>query len=225
MPTNIESALTAIQEGNAEALGELVANDPSLRSERDEKGVSLILQALYHRQADLAALLAEGRSDLDIHDATGLGQLERVRRLLQESNDEGRGGEPPVGALSPDGFTPLHYAAFFGHEDVAALILEHGADANAVAENPTKVRPLHSATAIGANTICLALLAAGAEPDARQQGGFTALMAAAMHGNTELVSALLEAGAIVDLQADDGRSALDLAKEGGHTTLAGMLSE
>ena len=51
----------------------------------------------------------------------------------------------------PDGFTPLHLAAFFGRLEAAALLVDRGADLEAPSRNPRfpSVRPLHSAIAGG----------------------------------------------------------------------------
>jgi ankyrin repeat protein/beta-lactamase regulating signal transducer with metallopeptidase domain len=49
-----------------------------------------------------------------------------------------------VNAKDKDGWTPLHYAARSGHEDVVLLLINHGADVNA--EAPDKSKPLDHAT-------------------------------------------------------------------------------
>jgi ankyrin repeat protein len=67
------------------------------------------------------------------------------------------------------------------------------------------------------------LLDHGAEVDARQQAGYTALQAAAIHGDEELSDLLLSRGADPALRSDDGKSAADLAREKGHQALAGRL--
>ena len=55
------------------------------------------------------------------------------------------------------------------------------------------------------------LLREGANPDAQQQGGFTALHAAAQHNNAEMAKALLDAGADVSLRTEDGKTAAEMA--------------
>jgi uncharacterized protein len=99
-----------------------------------------------------------------------------------------------VSTRSPDGFTALHYAAFFGTSDAAAVLLENGADPSDVARNDMQVQPLHSAAAVDANETARLLLDAGADPKARQQGGFRPIDAAVQNGNEELRELLLERG-------------------------------
>lgn len=147
-----------------------------------------ILQALYRGDRAAAEGLLTAGAELDIHEAAALGQADRVRELLA-------GDASLVSARSPDGFTPLHYAAFFGTADAAAALLEGGADPAAVAENPMRVQPLHSAAAVDANETARLLLDAGADPNAEQEGGFRPIDAAVENGNDELRALLVERGA------------------------------
>ena len=67
------------------------------------------------------------------------------------------------------------------------------------------------------------LLDAGADVDARQHGGYTALMEAALQGNEEMVRALLDAGADPTLTEEDGRNSIEFARAEGHTDVAELL--
>ncbi|MGD8327875.1 MAG: ankyrin repeat domain-containing protein [Acidobacteriota bacterium] len=207
----------AVEQGDSESVSRLLDTSPGLATQRDEQGVSWILHALYHRQPAIAELIASHRDDLDLHEAAALGRLEHAERVLAAQPDA-------IAARSPDGFTPLHYAAFFGRPDMVALLTDLGADVNAVADNPTRVCPLHSAAACADVESCRRLLAAGANPDAQQQAGYTALMSAALHGNRELADTLLAAGAATGIATDDGRTAADFAREGEHDELAQLLA-
>jgi uncharacterized protein len=126
-------------------------------------------------------------------------------------------------ARSGDGFTPLHFAAFFGHESVAQILLEHHSDAGAVADNPMKVMPLHSAAAGRNLAIVRALLEHGAPVNARQELGWTALHAAAQQGDRAMVELLLKYGANPNSRNDDGRTAEQVAEEKGHIDVAERL--
>jgi uncharacterized protein len=149
--------------------------------------VSAIMEALYGGDRPRAEELA-AHAELDIHEAASLGRAHRVHELLAQD-------ATLAASRSSDGFTPLHYAAFFGTAEAAAALLEHGADPTAVAENEMRVQPLHSAAAVDANETARLLLDAGADPNARQQGGFRPIDAAVQNGNDELYALLVERGA------------------------------
>jgi ankyrin repeat protein len=149
--------------------------------------VSAILDALYRGDREAAKAAAAG-SELDVLEAAALGDADRVRELVS--------GDPELADLrSPDGFTALHYAAFFGTADAARVLLEHGADPGAVAQNDMRVQPLHSAAAVDANETARLLLDAGADPNAVQEGGFRPIDAAVHNANDELYELLVDRGA------------------------------
>jgi ankyrin repeat protein len=69
------------------------------------------------------------------------------------------------------------------------------------------------------------LLKRGANPNATQEGGWTALHAAAQSGNRALAEALLANGADVNQRADNHQSSLDMALLKGHQDLVELLEQ
>jgi ankyrin repeat protein len=204
----------AIAAGDGDAASALLSTDPGLGHRRHPSGPTPVLYALYQGQRPLAEALA-AQLDLDLPEAAALDDLDRVTELLD--------GGGPVDGRTPDGFTPLHLAAYFGAPRVAALLLARGADVAAVADNPMRIQALHAAAASRRPDIATALLAAGADADATQQGGYTPLMAAAGNGDRALAHALLAAGADPARTNDSGASPADIAREHGHAALADEL--
>jgi len=148
------------------------------------------MEALYRGDRDEAERLRE-TAELDVFEAAALGDVERLRAIVDEDGDAAR-------AWSADGFTALHYAAYFDGPEAARVLVEHGADVEAVSTNEEfapEARPLHSAVAAGRGDVVEVLLHAGADPNARQHGGFTPLMAAEQAGNLELAEVLIRHGA------------------------------
>ena len=137
-------------------------------------------------------------------EAAATGRLDVLRAQIEA--DPGA-----LDARSPEGFTPLHLAAFFGGAAAVRLLLAAGMAADADQANPARVRPLHSAVAARDHDAARALLEAGADPDARQQGGYTPLLAAAHNDDVEMVELLLAHGADRALAADDGRDPAAMA--------------
>jgi ankyrin repeat protein len=206
----------AIAEGDAAAALACLDADPELgRSRRKRDGTTPVMFALYQGHPDLARALAARVGELGLAEAAALDGAARVRVLL------GAGAE--VDERSPDGFTPLQYAAFFAAPDAAAVLLDAGADVHAVAANTSRVRPLHAAVAGRCRPVVERLVAAGADVNARQQGGFTPLHAAALNGDDHVVRLLLDAGADPRQATDEGVRAAELAASAGHESLAELL--
>ena len=178
----------AIKAGDEDAVRSALKDDPSASAARNDDDVSAVRAALYAQRQDLADAVLEAKPELDVFDAAAVGDADRLAELLD--------GDPNLtGAFSSDGYTPLHLAAFFGRGDAARLLLDRGADVGAVSRNDMEVQPLHSAVAGKHREIVAALLVAGADPNARQQGGFTPLLAAEEHDDTDMVRLLMDHGA------------------------------
>jgi uncharacterized protein len=213
----VSAMIEAVRAGDADALRSIVERDRAAAGARTESGDSPLLIALYHGRRDLAdLLLAQGRQP-DPFEAAALGDTERLRALLD--------AEPSaVTRFSNDGWTPLHLAAFFGHAEAVRLLLERGSDARALSINAMRNTPLHAALA-GPRGMEVArlLVDAGAEVNARQHGGYTALHAAAQHGDVALIDLLLDHGADPDQAAEDGRRPIDFARGQGHAEAAAHL--
>lgn len=209
----------AIRDGDAAALDALLAADPSLAT-AESGGVSAVRFALYHGREEVARRLVRGGGHPDFFEAAALGDLGRVSELLA--------ADPALAARhTGDGFGALGLAAFFGHERVVAL-LARWSDVNQPSANGMRVAPLHSAAATrrpeAAVAICRILLAHGADPNLRQEGGYTPLHAAAAAGRPELARVLLDHGADRAVRTDVGETAADLARTQGHHDLADSLA-
>ena len=206
----------AIAAGDTATVDTLLAADPTLGTVPHSTGATPVLYALYHRHPDLARHLAAQLPTLSLAEAAALDEVERVGELL----DAGAA----MDARTPDGFTALHLAAFFGAPRAAALLLRRGADAGAVADNPMRVQPLNSAAAGQHHEIVAALIAAGADVNAQQESGYTPLLVAAGQGDAALARLLLAAGADPGLATDDGVGPAELARAQGHGALADELA-
>lgn len=217
MPT-AQELIVAVKAGQADRVRQLLDEDPALASSRDEDGVSALMLARYRSNRAVSDALLAADPELDVFEAAAYGYLDRLRERLDD--DPSR-----VSARAADGFSALHFAAFFAKPEAARTLLEAGAPVDLVADNEMRVQPLHSAAAAHQIEICRMLLAAGADVNARETGGFTPLHAAAQNGDPELVELFLSAGADPDARTDDGRTAADLAAEASHPDVAKRLAE
>jgi uncharacterized protein len=145
------------------------------------------MHALYrgHRaDAEAAAVDAE----LDVFEAASLGRQPRLAELVE--------ADPSLAlAWSPDGFTALHYACFFGTPDCTTTLLDAGALIDEPSRNDMGVRPINAAAA-GQHPVdhVRILLARGADVDGRQSSGHTAFDEAKIRGDQALIDLLTTRG-------------------------------
>ena len=179
----------SIKAGDIDAVRAAVKDDPSVAAARDDDGRSAVRAALYVQKQEIADVLLEAEPELDVFDASAVGDVDRLTELLD-------GDAELIGAYSEDGYTPLHFAAFFDCGKAVRLLLDRGADVGAVSRNDMRVQPLHSAVAANSREVAAALLIAGADPNAQQEGGFTPLMGAEKNEKEgDMVRLLIDHGA------------------------------
>ena len=106
--------------------------------------------------------------------------------------------------------SPLHSALRRGHANVALLLLEHGADANA--QDYEERTPLLLASEGGHVDVVRVLLKQGVDTEVRDDEDNSPLEEASSHGHVEVVWALLEHGADVKAQDRNKHTALHLAR-------------
>ena len=157
--------------------------------------MSALLEALYRGEADQVEQILAGDPQLDVFEAAALGKADRLRELLD--------GDPALAnAFGADGFHPLGLSCFFGHVDAARLLLERGADVNALSRNDRiQTAAIHAAAAAegkGEDTrykLVQLALEHGADPNLPQGGGFRAIDAARQNGDKRVEELLLQHGA------------------------------
>jgi ankyrin repeat protein len=214
MPESAAAFIDAIKAGEFERVKAMVSAEPTLIDARSRTGESAILTAVYHRQKEIVNLLVSRGAPMTIFEASAAGELERVERLVESE---------PVDLYSPDGWTALHLAAFFGHIKVAELLLEHAADVTARSHNPNGNTPLHAALAGNHKFVAGLLIGAGADVNAADAAGWRPLHLAAANNNLDAIRALIAQGADVGAANGEGKTALSLAQEKNHREAAAFL--
>ena len=213
----VEAIFTAVENDDAAGLRHLIQNRADIvDAQRKGDGLSVLLYAMYLGKWEMVDLIAPFHPGLDIFESAALGRESRIQHLATTN-------PRLVTKRTPDGWTALHLAAFFGQLNAARVLIEKGADVKARSANEQANCPLHSAAAGRHFSVCELLIGSGAEVDSQQHGGFTALMAAAQHGDRGLGELLIKRGAGRAIRNDEGKTAADIAADNGHTKMAAFL--
>jgi len=177
----------AICEGDHASVEAIVERRPDLARGRTDEGLPWTLAAVYRGHPGVADLLLRHGAELDPFSAAALGRTDQLKVLLDR-------GEAELQDLSPDGWTPLHLAAFFGHRETAAMLIERGADTAARSKNEIANTPLHAAIAGGRAAVAELLVERGADVNA-VANGLTPLDIAAGREDQEMMTYLIAHGA------------------------------
>ena len=127
----------------------------------------------------------------DLMNAAEKGDIKEAERLLAG------GADVNVRNVS-GGLSALHFAVWKGQANIAALLIEKGADVNAQTSGP---------------------------PGRGGESGWTVLHWAVASGRVDVVTLLLKKGADPLITNNKGKTPLRIAQDSGHTTIAKILSE
>ena len=168
-----------------------------------ENGSAAMIERLLAAGADANVALPEGETP--VMTAARAGTAAGVRALVAAGADVNA-------AESTRGQTALMWAVAQGHDDVAAILVRHGAHVEA----RSKVRPrMMHAEGTNASQYDQGVV--------WNRGGFTPLLFAARHGRAAAARILLDAGADVESPAPTGASPLALAALSGQGAFAAYL--
>jgi ankyrin repeat protein len=213
--------IEAIKINNVEKVAELINKDLSLVNARNGHGETAILMAAYYQSQEIKELLLNNGAELNIFEASAVGNTQRVKNLLIESPEL-------IGSYSADGFTPLGLAAHFGNEETVKLLLEYNADINTRStDGNLNNMAIHAAIAGNHEHIVKLLIEHGANLSVKCEGkwrlGFTPLHVAAYFGRESIIRMLLKAGADKMARTDNGETPVDIAITREHQESATLL--
>ena len=176
-----------------------------------------ILMALYMGDRDKAKSLAAGTT-LSLPELAAFGDLGHITERLARASED-------MQVYSPDGWTALHLAAYFGYASVLVRLLRSGASHSARSRNAQGNTALHASLAGRCEMpVITALLAAGSDPSAVDAQGYTPMHLSASRGDQGASELLLACGAKPDVRTPDGKTPADIARERGHVDLAEWLA-
>jgi len=205
----------AIRAGDLAAVKSLVGADASLASAKNDSGVSAVLTAVYMGRNEIRDFLLANGAALELPEAAALGNLARVRELVEKN-------PASANSFSPDGFPVVALAAFLGQLEIVQYLAAHDADINTAATNGSGYNALTGAVTSGHVAVVQWLLENGANANYRYSAGYSPLLTAAANGRVDIAKLLLANGADLHATTNDGKSPLSLANERNHPEVAAL---
>ncbi|MCY4601266.1 MAG: ankyrin repeat domain-containing protein [Acidobacteria bacterium] len=188
LPSGETPLMTAARTGIVDAVEELLSNGADVDAREGSRGQTALMWAVAQGHPDIVRLLIEQGADIRARSS--------VRRVIVNTGTAGGDAEFNGGSMvvpeDRGGYTPLLFAARHGDVESAGLLLDAGADANDTA--PTGTSVLVVAAHGGHTALARYLLERGADPNAAE-AGYTALHAAILRGDHQMLQALLMHGA------------------------------
>ncbi|KAM9837788.1 ankyrin repeat and SAM domain-containing protein 3 [Aulostomus maculatus] len=152
---------------------------------------------------------------LDLHTACSIGQYDVVAECI-------KGREVDLNGKNIGGWTPLMYASYIGHDNIANLLLEAGVSVNATTAKG--LTPLMLAASCGNESIAYFLLQQGAELELKDSRGWTALFHCTSTGHQQMVKFLLDNNADANVkEPGSGFTPLMEAAASGHEIIVQYL--
>ncbi|RDD42063.1 Transient receptor potential cation channel subfamily A member 1 [Trichoplax sp. H2] len=176
------------------------------------------LPSKYH---GVKSTLGSGASKtIDLVLAARNGDSQAIQVIAQDLNDP----LPIINACDKDGFSPLHYAAHYGHRDVISTLIRFGADPNIRGKEDQT--PMHLAAKYNAADGLLELIANKADVNAKNQFGLTPLHFTSRRDFVEATKILLLDGKANPNSTDNDLSTpLHGAAAGGNQAVCKLLLE
>uniref|UniRef100_A0A3B4H7Q2 Ankyrin repeat and sterile alpha motif domain containing 3 n=1 Tax=Pundamilia nyererei TaxID=303518 RepID=A0A3B4H7Q2_9CICH len=120
---------------------------------------------------------------LDLHTACSIGQYDVVAECIKKR-------EVDLDGKNIGGWTPLMYASYIGHDNIANLLLEARVNVNSTTAKG--LTPLMLAASCGNESIAYFLLQQGADLELKDSVGWTALFHCTSTGHQQMVKFLLD---------------------------------
>ncbi|WP_264686539.1 ankyrin repeat domain-containing protein [Wolbachia endosymbiont (group B) of Rhopobota naevana] len=175
----------AIQ-GNKPSTVKLLLNKGANINAKDKDGKTPLDLAVQEGYTDIVQIIEQVQSDLDKELLTAVqnGDLNKVKSLISRNAN--------VNTRDKYSWTPLHWAAYKGHLEVAEFLVKKAADINAADKGPYGKKSIHVAAENNSKDIIEFFLSKGVSINDTDKQGYTPLHYAAWRGRLEVAKFLIK---------------------------------
>jgi len=224
MGAQAQDIYTAVSDGNAELVKEILAENPDLLNQKNQDALTPLNLAAQLGKPEMVSLLlgmgadhsqGDNENSMPIHLAAISGNQECVDLLLDDGVD--------INVQDDNGNTALLFALMYRQPVMATYLVETGADLDL--ENNRGWTALQSA-AIGGNLEMVKTLVENkANVNKQIESGMTPLHSATSFGHLDIVVYLVEHGAGIDIENNNGEQPLHFAQNPNTYAVAEYLLE
>jgi ankyrin repeat protein len=194
--TGVSPLMTAARSGNTDAVKALLAHGANVNARENSRGQTALMWAVAQRHAEAARVLIEHGADVQARSRSG-----SLFVFIAGSGNQSTDPRGVSKSIETGGSPALLFAARQGDIECAKVLLDGGANVNDTDSNNNSA--LVVAAHSGQGAFAAFLLDRGANPNA-SGAGYTALHAAVLRDEMDLVKALLAHGANVDAPLANG---------------------
>lgn len=186
-PPEMSAAMfRAVQVDYADKIKDLIKNGESPNAV-ESHGVPLIVYAARYKADAVVKMLVEN-PDTDIEAVDPVGENALMMAAINQDMPMVQTLLAKDAEVNKKGWSPLHYAASGGDDDIVKLLLDHSAYIDAASPNGST--PLMMATAAGHITTVKLLLDEGADPTLKNQLGLNAVDIAKRYNQRDIADGL-----------------------------------
>lgn len=204
---------------NRDKVRDLFREQPDLVTQKDRTGWGVLQWTLFLGWDDLMRWVIRNGAQKDGFEATVMSPIHVAAAWSKGSSITFmHEAEVALDVVGPQGWSPVHFAAYHGRQDCLEQLIARGCDAKRVDQSGRSA--LHLAAEQGQHDAVAYLLGKELDKDGQEtRGGRTPLHLAAAAGHGAVVRTLLMNGANEAIPDKQGKTPIDMAEQAGNSGL------
>lgn len=194
-----------IKNGDQSMVIDYLRQEPMLMLSKDNEGRSLFYYAIAYERFDIIEFFISKNYQPDLIEYACLGSTEKVVKTINDQPEQ-------MHTYSPDGWSILHIAAYYGHVSLLIKLIDLGMDIHTISKNAHRQEAIHSASAGNQKKAISCLLKHGAKIDGNGAHN-SPLHISLKNKEYDIIKLLVKNGANIFAKDKEQKSAVDYALE------------